>query len=80
MKRYSLTTLLLSGALLLTFQASAQTDFSQVDERARKVDFPKKQDVAQLAADLTTGLTTETEKARAIFVWITRPLRSMNRV
>ena len=55
---------------LLTFSLSAQ-DFAEVDEKARQVAFPKNQNVAQLAADLTEGLSTEKEKARAIYVWLT---------
>ncbi len=57
---------------LLTFSPllSAQ-DFAEVDEKARQVAFPKNQNVAQLAADLTKGLSTEKEKARAIYVWLT---------
>ena len=75
MKNHPLSCLLLSGALFLVSHASAQTDFSLVDERARKVTFPKKQNITQLAADLTTGLATETEKSRAIFVWVTKNIR-----
>jgi hypothetical protein len=58
-------------ALAFLSPLKAQTDFSKVDEQARKIPFPEKQNVARLASDLTAGLTTEKEKARAIFVWIT---------
>ncbi len=66
----SLLTLSLLTFSLLTFSLSAQ-DFAEVDEKARQVAFPKNQNVAQLATDLTKGLSTEKEKARAIYVWLT---------
>ena len=46
-------------------------DFGAIDEKARAVSFPKNQDISKLAADLTEGLSTEKEKARAIYVWLT---------
>ncbi|MEO6038777.1 MAG: transglutaminase domain-containing protein [Saprospiraceae bacterium] len=55
--------------------AFAQTDFSKIDDQARQIEFSKKQNIAQLATALTASLTTDTEKARAIFVWITANIR-----
>jgi hypothetical protein len=56
--------------LALTSPLNAQTDFSKVDEQARKIPFPEKQNVAQLASELTAGWATEKEKTRAIFTWL----------
>lgn len=50
-------------------------DFSKIDEKARATPFPKNDDVAALATSLTTGLFTEKEKARAIYVWIAEHIR-----
>ncbi len=47
-------------------------DFSKADERAHATPFPKNQNLQALASALTEGLTTEKEKARAIFVWISK--------
>ncbi len=67
--------LLLGGLLFCANMISAQSNFSKIDEQARKVDFPAKQNVAKLAVELTSDLKTETDKARAIFVWITENIR-----
>ncbi len=75
MKNHLFICLLLGAFLGCASTTTAQNNFSKVDAHARQVDFPAKQNVAQLAAELTTGLTTETEKARAIFVWITANIR-----
>jgi hypothetical protein len=61
----------LSLSLLLTFSHLSAQNFAAIDEAARKVPFPKNQDVSALAAKLTEGLGTEKEKARAIYVWLT---------
>ncbi len=66
---------LLLSALLFSCLPLAAQDFSEVDARARKTPFPKNQNVDQLAAALTGGLTTEKEKIRAFFVWITANIR-----
>ena len=67
--------LLLLAALLPGNYAIAQADFSKVDAHARSIPFPGKHNVAQLAGNLTAGLKTEKEKARAIFVWIAENIR-----
>lgn len=48
---------------------SAQ-DYSKIDERARRIPVPGNGDVEQLAKALTEGCTTEKEKARSFFVWV----------
>ncbi len=59
---------------LFNIQLSAQ-DFTKVDAQARATAFPKNQDIKGLAKTLGTGLTTEKEKVRAIYVWITANIR-----
>ncbi|MEZ4943095.1 MAG: transglutaminase domain-containing protein [Saprospiraceae bacterium] len=66
---------LLLSALLFSCLPLAAQDFSEVDARARKTPFPKKQNIDQLAASLTEGLRTEKEKVRAFYVWITANIR-----
>lgn len=57
--------------VFLTPILAAAQDFAAIDEKAREVPFPKNQDIQQLAVQLTEGLSTEKEKARAIYVWLT---------
>jgi Transglutaminase-like superfamily len=45
-------------------------DFSAVDNHARSVDDPPGQNLPLLVQNLTQGLTTDTEKVRAFYVWI----------
>lgn len=71
LKQTLLTFLLLTLSPLLSAQSAAAPDFAVVDEKARSTSFPKNQNIAQLAAQLTEGLSTEKEKARAIYVWLT---------
>ena len=75
MRNHLFGCLLLGAFVCCVSTTTAQTNFSKVDAHARQVAFPAEQNVALLAADLTAGLTTETEKARTIFVWITANIR-----
>lgn len=54
--------------ILITTKGFSQSDFSKIDEYARSIEYnPNK----SLAKELTKNFTTDLEKVRAIFVWIT---------
>jgi Transglutaminase-like superfamily len=59
---------ILTILLLIAANGFSQSDFVKIDEYARSIDYnPNK----PLAKEVTKNLTTDLEKVRAIFVWIT---------
>lgn len=60
--------LLISGYFLCKAQAHRQ-DFSEIDSIARTIKY--RGDLKLLSHELTARYTSETEKARAIFIWVT---------
>ncbi len=63
-------------ALLMLLYVSAQgQDFAAIDAQARKVPFPKGQNIGNLTAALSKGCTTEKEQVRAFFVWVCENIR-----
>jgi Transglutaminase-like superfamily len=65
MIRYLMLLLCLSG-----LNCAFAQDYTLVDTHARSVDIPPDLDVADLAKNLTQGLRADTEKVRAIFIWL----------
>ena len=64
--------LILIYLLSLPFLSTAQVqDFTTIDAHARTVKYKYGQDISTLANALTAGATSEKEKIRAFFVWIT---------
>lgn len=53
-----------------TLKAASTVDYSAVDSRILKIRKHYKK-ISDLSADLTAGYTTDEEKVRAIFIWIT---------
>lgn len=60
--------LLISGYFLCEAQADRQ-DFSEIDSIVRTIKY--RGDLKLLSHELTARYTSETEKARAIFIWVT---------
>ncbi|MDX6748077.1 transglutaminase domain-containing protein [Polaribacter sp. PL03] len=53
---------------LISFNGFSQKNFEKIDENARNMDYsPNK----ELAKELTKGLTSDIDKVRSIFIWIT---------
>lgn len=63
-------TILFSIFLFVTFQVNGQHHFDEVDQFARDYR-AKSKDYQELALDLTAPFDSPTDKARAIYVWIT---------
>ncbi len=61
--------ILLSGFLIITTIGFGQTDFSTIDEKSKVVP-DSLTDFKDIAENLTNDLKTDTEKARAIYIWI----------
>jgi hypothetical protein len=61
--------ILLSGFLIITTIGFGQTDFSTIDEKSKVVP-DSLTDFKDIAEYLTNDLKTDTEKARAIYIWI----------
>lgn len=63
-----ITFYILTLFLLLTLDAYSQSKFSEIDEDARNVVYNSEK---SLAKELTKNCSTDLEKVRAIFIWVT---------
>src|SRR5690606_29018078 len=59
---------ILTVLLLIAHNGYSQSDFKKIDEYAKSIDYIENK---SLAKELTKNSTTELEKVRAIFIWIT---------
>jgi hypothetical protein len=55
---------------LVFIHSAAAQDFAKVDAHARSVPVPSDANITKLAAKLSEGCSTEKEKVRSFFVWI----------
>lgn len=54
--------------LFIGFLSIAQSDFTDIDNRAKNIGFSPKN---ELAKNITTGFKTDIEKIRALYIWVT---------
>ena len=66
--------ILFTGLLIITTLLSGQSDFSTIDENSKNVS-DSFIGYTEIADHLTNGLTTDIEKARAIYIWIAHNIK-----
>lgn len=66
--------ILLSGFLLISTLGFSQSDYSKIDKNSKTVP-DSLTDYVQIADYLTKNLKTDTDKARAIYMWIAHNIR-----
>ena len=66
--------ILVIGLLILSITGQSQVDFSSLDEKSKSVPNSLKKS-KEIANYLTYGLNSDTEKARALYIWIAHNIR-----